>query len=82
MTYEIYYYDELPVATVRVPGSSKSGVASTALHDMVLASFDDQGTLLSLDIQDTTMFGTPFDQAAAQRAIDWAREILAGNATA
>ena len=34
--------------------------------------------LLSLDLTDTTMFGEPFDQAAAARAVEWAREQLAG----
>ena len=80
--YDINHCDGLNVATVYAYSDDRVGEREVMLHDLVVAALDADGDLLCIDIQDTTMFGTPFDQAAAQRAIDWAREILAGNATA
>lgn len=75
MTYEIKTYPDLPVATVYV--ADGIGVDELPLHDQVQAAVDADGRLLALDLGDTTMFGDPFDQAAAERAVTWAREQLA-----
>ena len=46
------------------------------LDDDVLACVDAHGTLIALDVMDTPRFGTPFDEAAAERAVAWARTQL------
>jgi uncharacterized protein YuzE len=40
------------------------------------ASLDASGELVGLELLDTTRFGSPFDDAAARRAIEWARRQL------
>jgi hypothetical protein len=75
MAFLINYYEARPVATVYVEdGDGHDGVM---LHDSVRAELSADGRLLALDLSDTTMFGTPFDQAAAERAVAWAHEQLA-----
>lgn len=78
MTYLINYYEEMPVASVYV--TEEPGVDSVMLHDLVSATLDASGQLVDLDLSDTRMFGDPFDQAAAVRAVEWAREQLAARA--
>lgn len=51
----------------------------TTLSDTVFA-FCDGDVLTALEIIDTTPFGDPFDMAAAERAVAWAREQLADRA--
>ncbi len=41
-------------------------------------AYVDEGAITALEIIDTTQFGDPFDEAAAERAVAWAREHLAG----
>jgi len=53
--------------------------AMTTLSDSVFA-FCDGDELTALEILDTTQFGDPFDEAAAIRAVAWAREQLAAHA--
>jgi hypothetical protein len=74
-TYLIDYCDDLPVAFVAI--AQGIGDREVHLHRDVRAALDADGRLLALDLSDTTMFGAPFDQAAANRAVDWAREQLA-----
>lgn len=50
---------------------------NVVLTDDVVACVDDHGRLVSLDLMNTPEFGTPFDGAAAARAVAWAREQLA-----
>lgn len=50
------------------------------LSEDVIACLDDSGMLIALDLMNTPRFGVPFDAAAAERAVAWAREQLAMDA--
>lgn len=75
MTYRIEYVEGTATAGVYVVDAPLDGT-EVHLDDDVRASIDRRGALLSLDLGDTTMFGVPFDQAAAARAVAWARDQL------
>lgn len=49
------------------------------IDDLVLA-VDGAGDLVGIEVLDTRRFGDPFDDAAAARAVAWAREQLAARA--
>jgi hypothetical protein len=61
-------------ALVRV--SDLACVRSIPLDDDVIAGIDQFGSLAYVELLATTRFGTPFDLAAAERAVAWAREQL------
>lgn len=46
------------------------------LSDDVVASISATGEFVGLDLMDTRPFGVPFDEAAAKRALTWARARL------
>lgn len=76
MSYRIDYVDGTATAYVYVSTPTQVPGTGVQLHDDVQAAVDVTGELLGLDIGDTTMFGDPFDQDAAERAVTWAREQL------
>jgi hypothetical protein len=46
------------------------------LEQNTYASMSADGVLVGLDLMNTRLFGVPFDEAAAERAVAWAREQL------
>lgn len=46
------------------------------LDSDAFASLDAAGALIGLELLDTPRFGDPFDDAAAERAVAWARTKL------
>lgn len=60
---------------LRVP----HGGSFSQLSDTVFA-YVDGSELTALEIIDTTQFGDPFDETAAERAVAWALEQLATRA--
>ena len=49
---------------------------SVELRETAIASVDERGMLVGLELLDTREFGTPFDEAVAERAVAWARAQL------
>lgn len=45
--------------------------------DDVFVQLDPAGAITEIEVTDTRRWGIPFDEAAAQRVIEWAREQLA-----
>lgn len=56
--------------------SDKAESHCVELDQNTYASISEDGEFLGLDLMDTTPFGVPFDEAAAHRALSWARERL------
>lgn len=57
------------------PGSGRE--RCVALSASVIACLDaEDSRLFGIELLDTTMFGTPFDDVAAERAVAWVRERL------
>jgi hypothetical protein len=54
------------------------GDVEIQLADHARAFLSADHRLLAVEIDDTRMFGDPFDQDAIDRAVAWAREQLAG----
>ena len=50
------------------------------LSDDIIVELTDSGDLACLELLNTPSFGTPFDEAAAKRAVTWVRERLAHGA--
>ena len=46
------------------------------LEENTYASMSASGELVGLDLMNTRLFGVPFDEAAAERAVTWARTQL------
>jgi hypothetical protein len=65
----------VPIAFIVV--ADGTGVQDVALADDVRVSLDADGRMLGVEIDDKFRFGDPFDQAAAERLVSWAREQLA-----
>lgn len=79
MTYAIQLVDDTKTAGVSMRDITAAEVThELQLHDCVqvfLIRGSDE--LVGIELSDTTMFGDPFDQTAAARAVEWAREQLA-----
>jgi len=65
----------VPVASVRVGDRAPGATREVVLDDAIRAFVDDEG-IVELEVDDTGRFGTPFDDAAAARAVEWARAAL------
>jgi hypothetical protein len=64
----------LNAAFVNLSESTERSVVE--LNESSFAFLDPDGHLAGLELLNTTDFGTPFDHAAAERAVAWAREQL------
>lgn len=77
MTEPTLSIDAVPgTSTAYVRLSTQPSAGELVLDPDVRASIDSAGRLVGLDIADTTRFGSPFDEAAASRATDWARSRM------
>lgn len=60
-------------------GIRLNGEAATRTHQLtfdVIAFTDANDELCSVELLDTRLFGEPFDEPAARRAVAWVRERL------
>jgi hypothetical protein len=61
---------------VAVVTLSERETADEVPIDTVVVSIDADGEIVDLELTDARAFGDPFDEAAAERAVAWAREQL------
>ncbi len=69
-----FTWDHLNAAFVNLSESTERSVVE--LNESAFAFLDPDGQLAGLELLNTANFGTPFDEAAAERAVAWAREQL------
>lgn len=76
---DVVWDDQVNAANVLLDGRRVFSGDQIVLEPELLAFVDD-GVLTGIEVIDTTQFGTPFDEAAAERAVAHARELLAAPA--